>query len=365
MQLNFGNISRTLGRTEVAERAYREAIRLDPRSADAYCNLASLYRLWQRNADARPLLEKAIELNPRHGETYHNLANLLREEEDVEGAVRNYNRAVELYADQRGRSRASSNLASTLSEAGQTEEAEKVVREWLAREPGNPTAHHLLAALTQKDVPARASDEYVRELFDSFAGSFEDVLDNLRYRAPKLVGERLQRLFPEPAGDKRVLDAGCGTGFAGEFVRPYAERLIGIDLSSVMLEKAGEKNLYDELEVAEATAYLVAAPGEFDLIISVDTLCYFGDLDEVIAGARSALKPGGTICFSVEKTEVSGGGSGFQLVVSGRYAHQRPYVEATLAHHGFTSIEFEEAVLRLENGQPVMGYVVSAMNPVI
>ena len=200
----------------------------------------------------------------------------------------------------------------------------------------------------------------MRELFDSFAGSFEDVLDNLRYRAPRLVGERLQRLFPEAAGDKRVLDAGCGTGFAGEFVRPYADKLFGIDLSSVMLKKAGEKDLYDELEVAEATAYLVAAAGEFDLIISVDTLCYFGDLGDVIAGARSALKPGGAICFSLEKTDVSGDGSGFQLVVSGRYAHQKRYVEATLAQNGFTSIEIEEAVLRLESGQPVIGYVVSA-----
>ena len=37
---------------------------------------------------------------------------------------------------------------------------------------------------------------------------------------------------------ERVLDAGCGTGLCGPLLRPYAKRLVGVDLSSGMLERA-------------------------------------------------------------------------------------------------------------------------------
>ncbi|WP_425536227.1 methyltransferase domain-containing protein, partial [Chromobacterium vaccinii] len=41
---------------------------------------------------------------------------------------------------------------------------------------------------------------------------------------------------------------GCGTGLAGEAVRPYASRLDGVDLSAGMLERASAKGIYDSLD---------------------------------------------------------------------------------------------------------------------
>ena len=42
--------------------------------------------------------------------------------------------------------------------------------------------------------------------------------------------------------------------------RPYARRLIGVDLSAGMLKLAAEKQVYDELTHAELTEFLQATP---------------------------------------------------------------------------------------------------------
>ncbi len=72
---------------------------------------------------------------------------------------------------------------------------------------------------------------------------------------------------------------GCGTGLCGPLIRGYARRLIGIDLSSGMLTQAKEKQLYDELWQVELTEYLRDQVEAFDVIVSADTLVYFGALE--------------------------------------------------------------------------------------
>lgn len=53
--------------------------------------------------------------------------------------------------------------------------------------PGNPVALHTLETLKNSREVTRASAEYVRELFDAFADSFDSVLAGLAYQAPALV----------------------------------------------------------------------------------------------------------------------------------------------------------------------------------
>ena len=71
---------------------------------------------------------------------------------------------------------------------GEVDKAVEIFEEWLEEEPDNPIARHMLAACSGRDVPARASDGFVEQTFDSFAASFEAKLAKLSYRAPALVG---------------------------------------------------------------------------------------------------------------------------------------------------------------------------------
>src|SRR6185436_3305072 len=111
-----------------------------------------------------------------------------------------------------------------------------------------------------RDVPERASDGFIEQTFDSFAGSFDSKLAKLLYRAPTLVAAMLAESNVAATKSLDVLDAGCGTGLCGTLVGPYARRLVGVDLSGRMLDQAQARNVYDELVKGELTAYLENAP---------------------------------------------------------------------------------------------------------
>jgi predicted TPR repeat methyltransferase len=154
-----------------------------------------------------------------------------------------------------------------------------------------------------------------------------------------------------------VLDAGCGTGLCGALVAPYARRLVGVDLSERMLDQARARNVYDELLRHELTAYLRGFTGAFYVIVSADTLVYFGPLEEVLAAAENALRAGGRVVFTVEELPVDGDGPGYEITPNGRYRHALAYVERVLAAAGLQP-EIVPAELRLEAGDPVPGLVV-------
>jgi predicted TPR repeat methyltransferase len=101
------------------------------------------------------------------------------------------------------------------------------------------------------------------------------------------------------------------------------------------------------------TAFLAGSSETFDVIVSADTLVYFGPLDEVVGAAASALRPGGRLIFTVEELA----GDGYSISTSGRYRHAREYVQEVLTAAHLRP-EIVPAELRLEAGEPVAGLVV-------
>ena len=75
---------------------------------------------------------------------------------------------------------------------GKVEEAEAVFRQWVGFDPENEVARHFLAGCTGEEVPGRASDHFVKEVFDKFASSFDTKLEELDYRAPKLITDAIE-----------------------------------------------------------------------------------------------------------------------------------------------------------------------------
>jgi predicted TPR repeat methyltransferase len=154
-----------------------------------------------------------------------------------------------------------------------------------------------------------------------------------------------------------VLDAGCGTGLCGAELKPFARTLTGVDLSAAMLDQARRSGSYDELIKAELKEYLAERPSAYDLIVSGDTFVYFGDLQPVLAAAARALRPGGWLVFSLERSgdEAS---HGYRLHPHGRYSHTRAYVVETLTRARLEPADVRAETLRKEAGRPVGGWIV-------
>ncbi|MCU0726985.1 MAG: tetratricopeptide repeat protein [Planctomycetes bacterium] len=353
---NLGRILHSLGRRDEAIDAARRAAQLDPRNPAALNNLGVYLKEAGRTDEAEAALRRAIEILPDDADTHRNLGALL-------GHLGRKGEALDEWATAaRSRDEAAPfrNLANSYYRAGRPDRAAEMVREWLRRDPESRVAKHMLAALAGGRTPDRCTEEYVRDVFDGFAETFDKKLADLGYRAPELVGEAIRRAAGPPDGSRRVLDAGCGTGLAASRLRPFAARLVGVDLSPKMLELARTRGGYDELVEAELAGYLRAHTGAFDLVASVDTLIYFGDLLPVLGAAHGAIARGGLLAFTVELAPPGTPPPGYRLNPHGRYSHTATYLEAGLVESGFDRVEAVGETLRTEAGQPVAGLVLTA-----
>jgi predicted TPR repeat methyltransferase len=130
-----------------------------------------------------------------------------------------------------------------------------------------------------------------------------------------------------------------------------------------MIQKARKRGGYDELVVAELTAFLHERLGAYDLIASADTVVYFGALEPLLAAVADALRPGGWLAFTAEQMTADVAPEGHFLNKSGRYSHTAAYLEQALVGAGLELLTRMEATLRQENNQPVVGHVVLARKP--
>mmetsp|Transcript_22547 Transcript_22547/g.40107 ORF Transcript_22547/g.40107 Transcript_22547/m.40107 type:complete len:231 (+) Transcript_22547:233-925(+) len=193
-----------------------------------------------------------------------------------------------------------------------------------------------------------------------------------------------------------ALDAGCGTGLAGRFLRPLLDGpLVGVDLSKKMLElaagctitkgcglKDGDAServeseedersrtpLYDSLVSSDLETATIdeLVPGDsidgFDLIVAADVLVYFGDILKLLMNF-SKLSNGNDdntsfLIFSCERVDDDiAPPAGWKLQSSGRYAHSKSYVTGVAEQAGYDLVSYEEIVPRMEKGEEVQGHL--------
>jgi SAM-dependent methyltransferase len=106
----------------------------------------------------------------------------------------------------------------------------------------------------------------------------------------------------------RVLDIGCGTGRSTRDVARLATRgsVLGVDLSSQMLELARERSAADGLtnvQFVHADAQVHPfEPDSFDIAISSFGAMFFADRDAAFANIGRTLRPGGRIALLAWRT---------------------------------------------------------------
>jgi predicted TPR repeat methyltransferase len=239
---------------------------------------------------------------------------------------------------------------SLLSGYGYREAALRIGRERLSSDGADPVQRYLLDAIAGVKLE-RAPRDYLVSYFDHFAEGFDkQLVEVLGYRVPDQLMGMIAATGSQPT---RAVDLGCGTGLAGPGLRAARSRLVGVDLSPRMLDKAAERGCYDALIEADLMSFLEQTSERFDLVFAADTLVYLGGLEDFFAAAARVAISGGILAFNVETTALAN----WVLLPSGRFAH---CVEALLASAApwFTLRSNQTAFLRVEANQRVEGALV-------
>lgn len=111
----------------------------------------------------------------------------------------------------------------------------------------------------------------------------------------------LQKLLPDFTG-KRVLDLGCGFGWHCQYAAQNgAKNILGIDISSKMLEIARQKNAYSNVIYRQTAIEDYEFPeNAFDIVISSLAFHYIEDFSGLYQKIYRCLVKGGNFVFSVE-----------------------------------------------------------------
>ncbi len=353
-----GNVLRDLGRIDEAVASYRSAIAANGALAMPHFNLGNA--LWDRDGidEAIASYRAAIEIDPGFAAAHNNLGNAYRAKNDLERAVHSYAGAA---SSDPGFVLARFNLANAVKDLGRDAEALTAYREVLALDPDNALARHMAAALAGEPRSA-APEDFVRQVFDTYAGRFDTHLAMaLDYRVPAALRDAVLDRACEPGSDDRArlghaLDLGCGTGLVAEAFAEAVERFDGIDLSPRMLAEARRKGLYETLIEGELVAYLRRSAGRdppYDAVLAADTFIYVGDLAPAFAGVAGCLAADGVFAFSIEVAQAET----FELRPTGRFAQSETYIRALADAHGFAVKTIAPTVIRLENDVPVTGAI--------
>lgn len=349
----------SLGRLKQLENDHQGAINIykamlnqQPNDGQVWNNLGVAYREIGKPDDAIASYRAAVRFAPQMAQAWNNLGVAQDELNLTENALNSYRKAIEIHPDYVS---PHLNLGISLQKSKQFKEAEEHYNWVLKIQPDNEIANFMLQSIGDIETPDAAPVEHVRSIFDQCAENFETILvEELAYKTPELLFNLVR---PYLTKEMTILDIGCGTGLGAQFYKPFAKSLTGVDVSSKMLKKASEKNIYDRVEVFDILQEW-CFPRKFDLIYSSDVFVYFGNLDTIIKSVTSYLVNGGKIAFSVEKlkdTTVD-----YQLFPSGRYAHSQTYIQECLNRHGLQPIEINEADVRKQSENPVKGLLIVA-----
>jgi SAM-dependent methyltransferase len=139
---------------------------------------------------------------------------------------------------------------------------------------------------------------------------YGDACDPLSPDAPERALKALQRaiylevwqraLEPMPSG-ARVLVAGGGTG---RFAAVLAQRGLHVELVDASPEavRRARHHLPQQVAVAlgDVSDPATLARAAYDMVLAVEVACYATEPPRVMQQLRAALRPGGTLLFSVE-----------------------------------------------------------------
>ncbi|MCS5589382.1 MAG: tetratricopeptide repeat protein, partial [Candidatus Thioglobus sp.] len=267
-----GNRYANLGQLDTAVSYYKKSLAIKPDYAEAHYNLGfSLHRLGQLDAAVRSY-KKVVAIKPDYAEAHNNKilsVIYLFTKGQISDAI---DILEALIKDNPDDALLFNMLGGCYFSQGQPDMAIKCYQKALTIKPDYAVPQHMLNALTG-NTSTEPPKEYVKNLFDDYAERFDDsLIKQLGYKLPFLIKELILKLDPPRNKFKKVIDLGSGTGLIGKELRGISDNLTGIDISSNMVAKTRELDVYDHLIVGDIVDILSSSNEKYDLFIALDVL---------------------------------------------------------------------------------------------
>jgi SAM-dependent methyltransferase len=134
---------------------------------------------------------------------------------------------------------------------------------------------------------------------------------------------------------KRVLDAGCGTGYGAAELARVASAVVGLDISEAAVEHAGKHYAMPNLRFLRASCTsMPLRGGSFDVVVAFEVIEHLKDWADFLHEIRRVLGPGGQTIISTPNSRYYGASRGG--------AGRNPYHE-----HEFTFEEFRDELRKV------------------
>ena len=146
---------------------------------------------------------------------------------------------------------------------------------------------------TKADVLQSQADRKLQEEFNQWASAGRG--DEMEDHHSDITEQTLALMELEP-GD-RVLDLGCGTGWASRRLARVAGEVVGLDVADEMLHRAEQASSgFGNIRYVWGSAEKIPAPeNHFTKVLSVESFYYYADQGKALDELRRVLAPGGRL----------------------------------------------------------------------
>ena len=150
----------------------------------------------------------------------------------------------------------------------------------------------------RKILSAMSTSELM-SVYDNWSEDYdEELTEQWGYSSPQMAADLLAASMTFDSIS--VLDAGCGTGLVGRYLKNLGVgEVIGIDYSPGMLEQARAKQVYTSLLRMDLNRRLDIPSDNFDVATCVGTFTSAHVQPKAVGELVRLVRPGGRIVFTV------------------------------------------------------------------
>jgi arsenite methyltransferase len=191
---------------------------------------------------------------------------------------------------------------------------------------------------TKADLLPSQADRKLQDEFNQWATAGRG--DEMEDHHSDITDQTLALMDLQPTD--RVLDLGCGTGWASRRLARVAQEVVGLDVADEMLRRAEEaSSKFSNIRYVWGSAERIpTADNHFSKVLSVESFYYYADQGKALEELRRVLAPGGKLFILINLYKDNHYSLRWmsELKVPVQALSEQEYL-ALLRKHGFTNVQ--------------------------